>query len=186
MYVFSIYRPAISLLYFTSVAIVFFCGFNMIEEEMIFFNQLFNFGLLVSYYNYTVSFFGPVQHLADQLDKLQSGLVALTRTFNLLDMEEKEVERLEQVWRNDFALTYEDRPRLCNLIRRCTLGIGDVEIEPGIMMTMVIIFARDEFQREWIERNVLYEMQDRFAEIAGLDNLMLSVELEEDTPSAEK
>lgn len=101
-------------------------------------------------------------------------------------MEEKEVERLEQVWRNDFALTYEDRPRLCNLIRRCTLGIGDVEIEPGIMMTMVIIFARDEFQREWIERNVLYEMQDRFAEIAGLDNLMLSVELEEDTPSAEK
>lgn len=88
MYVFSIYRPAISLLYFTSVAIVFFCGFNMIEEEMVFFNQLFNFGLLVSYYNYTVSFFGPVQHLADQLDKLQSGLVALTRTFNLLDMEE--------------------------------------------------------------------------------------------------
>lgn len=88
MYIFSIYRPAISLLYFTSVAIVFFCGFNMIEEEMVFFNQLFNFGLLVSYYNYTVSFFGPVQHLADQLDKLQSGLVALTRTFNLLDMEE--------------------------------------------------------------------------------------------------
>lgn len=88
MYVFSIYRPAISLLYFTSVAIVFFCGFNMIEEKMVFFNQLFNFGLLVSYYNYTVSFFGPVQHLADQLDKLQSGLVALTRTFNLLDMEE--------------------------------------------------------------------------------------------------
>ena len=88
MYVFSIYRPAISLLYFTSVAIVFFCGFNMIEENMVFFNQLFNFGLLVSYYNYTVSFFGPVQHLADQLDKLQSGLVALTRTFNLLDMEE--------------------------------------------------------------------------------------------------
>ena len=101
-------------------------------------------------------------------------------------MEEKEVERLEQVWRNDFALTYEDRPRLCNLIRICTLGIGDVEIEPGIMMTMVIIFARDEFQREWIERNVLHEMQDRFAEIAGLDYLMLSVEVEEDTPSAEK
>ena len=101
-------------------------------------------------------------------------------------MEEKEVERLEQVWRNDFALTYEDRPRLCNLIRRCTLGTGDVEIEPGIMMTMVIIFARDEFQREWIERNVLQEMQDRFAEVAGLDNLMLSVELEEDAPSAEK
>ena len=88
MLVFSIYRPSISLLYFTSVALVFFCGFNMIEEEMVFFNQLFNFGLLVSYYNYTVSFFGPVQHLADQLDKLQSGFVALNRTFNLLDMNE--------------------------------------------------------------------------------------------------
>ena len=82
-------------------------------------------------------------------------------------------------WSRSGGLTYEDRPRLCNLIRRCTLGIGDVEIEPGIMMTMVIIFARDEFQREWIERTVLQEMQDRFAEVAGLDYLMLSVELEE-------
>ena len=101
-------------------------------------------------------------------------------------MEEREVERLEQVWKNDFALTYENRPRLCSLIRTCSLGIGEVEIEPGIMITLVIIFARDEFQREWLENNVLHEMQDRFAEIAGLDNLMLSVELEEDTPSAEK
>lgn len=36
---------------------------------------------------------------------------------------EKEVNRIEQIWRNDFALSYKDKPRLYNVIKDCRLGV---------------------------------------------------------------
>ena len=92
--------------------------------------------------------------------------------------DEKEVNRIEQIWRNDFALLYEDKPRLYNQIKTCTLDIGMTEIEPGIEMLVIVFYVQNEIQCSWIERNVLFEMQDRFAEMAELDNLTLSVDVE--------
>lgn len=93
-------------------------------------------------------------------------------------IDEKEVNRIEQIWRNDFALLYEDKPRLYNQIKTCTLDIGMTEIEPGIEMLVIVFYVQNEIQCSWIERNVLFEMQDRFAEMAELDNLTLSVDVE--------
>ena len=93
-------------------------------------------------------------------------------------IDEKEVNRIEQIWRNDFALLYEDKPRLYNQIKTCTLDIGMTEIEPGIEMLVIVFYVQNEIQCSWIERNVLSEMQDRFAEMAELDNLTLSVDVE--------
>ena len=92
--------------------------------------------------------------------------------------DEKEVNRIEQIWRNDFALLYEDKPRLYNQIKTCTLDIGMTEIEPGIEILVIVFYVQNEIQCSWIERNVLFEMQDRFAEMAELDNLTLSVDVE--------
>ena len=92
-------------------------------------------------------------------------------------IDEKEVNRIEQIWRNDFALLYEDKPRLYNQIKTCTLDIGMTEIEPGIEMLVIVFYVQNEIQCSWIERNVLFEMQDRFAEIAGLELLTLSVDV---------
>lgn len=93
-------------------------------------------------------------------------------------IDEKEVNRIEQIWRNDFALLYEDKPRLYNQIKTCTLDIGMTEIEPGIEILVIVFYVQNEIQCSWIERNVLFEMQDRFAEMAELDNLTLSVDVE--------
>ena len=93
-------------------------------------------------------------------------------------IDEKEVNRIEQIWRNDFALLYEDKPRLYNQIKTGTLDIGMTEIEPGIEMLVIVFYVQNEIQCSWIERNVLFEMQDRFAEMAELDNLTLSVDVE--------
>ena len=92
-------------------------------------------------------------------------------------IDEKEVNRIEQIWRNDFALLYEDKPRLYNQIKTCTLDIGMTEIEHGIEMLVIVFYVQNEIQCSWIERNVLSEMQDRFAEIAGLELLTLSVDV---------
>ena len=95
-----------------------------------------------------------------------------------MKIDEKEVERVEQLWRNNFARLYEDKPRLYNQIKTCTLDIGMTEIEPGIEMLVIVFYVQNEIQCSWIERNVLFEMQDRFAEMAELDNLTLSVDVE--------
>lgn len=87
MLVFAIYRPVISLLYCAALAMVFFAGFPMVSEERVFFGQVFTFGMLTSFYNYTASFFGPIQNIAEQFDRLQAGIVASERIFNILDME---------------------------------------------------------------------------------------------------
>lgn len=93
-------------------------------------------------------------------------------------IDEKEVNRIEQIWRKDFALSYEDKPRLYNQIKTCTLDIGMTEIEPGIEILVIVFYVQNEIQCSWIERNVLFEMQDRFAAMAELDNLTLSVDVE--------
>lgn len=95
-----------------------------------------------------------------------------------MKIDEKEVERVEQLWRNNFARLYEDKPRLYNQLRTCTLDIGMTEIEPGIDMYVIVFYVLNKMQRVWIEANILFEMQDRFAEMADLENLTLSVEVE--------
>ena len=94
-----------------------------------------------------------------------------------MGIDEKELNCIEQIWRNDFALLYEDRPRLSHQLKTCTLDIGMTEIEPGIEMLVIVFYVQNEIQCSWIERNVLSEMQDRFAEIAGLELLTLSVDV---------
>ena len=81
MFVFALYRPLISFLYFSAIALVFLIGFPMVKEGKVIFGTIFNFGLLISFYNYTDNFFGPIQNISEQFDKLQAGIVASGRIF---------------------------------------------------------------------------------------------------------
>ena len=92
---------------------------------------------------------------------------------------EKEVERLVNIWKNEFALSYKDKPRLYNVIKDCRLDIGKDEIEPGINMLFVVFYVQNEIQCAWVEQNLLSEMQERFAQMAELDNLTLGVDVDE-------
>ena len=96
-----------------------------------------------------------------------------------MSLDEKEVDRIEQIWRNDFALSYEDKPRLKNLLKVCTLDIGKDELEPGINMVFIVFYTSNEAQCTWIEQNLLFEMQERFAQMAGLENLTLGVDVDQ-------
>ena len=91
---------------------------------------------------------------------------------------EKEVERLINIWQNEFALSYKDKPRLSNFLKDCRLDIGKDEIEPGINMVFIVFYTRHTAQCSWIEENVLFEMQERFARMADLENLTLGVDVD--------
>lgn len=73
---FGIYRPFITLVYMTSVAICFYFGFQFGLAG----------GAVVAFYMYLSKFFNPVQQLADQLNNLQKALTASERLFNLMDV----------------------------------------------------------------------------------------------------
>ena len=96
-----------------------------------------------------------------------------------MKIDEKEVEMIEHIWRNDFALSYDDKPRLSNLLKVCRLDIGQDEIEPGINMLFIVFYVQNSAQCTWVEKNLLFEMQERFAKMAELDNLTLGVDIDD-------
>lgn len=80
--------------------------------------------------------------------------MTLIINLRIMKIDEKEVERIEQIWRNDFARLYEDKPRLYNQVRTCRLDIGMTEIEPGIEMYFIVFYVQNELQRDWIQTSI--------------------------------
>lgn len=93
---------------------------------------------------------------------------------------EIDVNELFRIWKEEFADKYSDKPRLSAFIRDCELDVVIPELEEDRGMVYIVMYACNSAQREWIERYALLDMQEVFAEIAGLELLSLSVELKED------
>ncbi|MBP5311469.1 MAG: ABC transporter ATP-binding protein [Clostridia bacterium] len=74
---FGIYRPFVTLVYISTMALIFWFGIKMGLSP----------GSIVAFYLYTGRFFNPVQQLADQLNSIQKARSASERLFNLLDVE---------------------------------------------------------------------------------------------------
>ena len=92
---------------------------------------------------------------------------------------EKEVERLVNIWKNEFAFSYRDKARFYNMLKHCRLDIRKEEIEPEVNMLFIVFYVQNEVQCSWVEENLLSEMQERFAQMAELDNLTLGVDIDE-------
>lgn len=73
---FAVFRPLLSLIYTSSVALCFYLGVKFKLSA----------GEIVAFYLYLSRFFNPVQTLADQLNRLQKATSASERIFNLLDV----------------------------------------------------------------------------------------------------
>ena len=73
---FAFYRPTISFIYTSSIALCFVLGVRYQLSP----------GEIVAFYLYLSKFFNPVQNLADQLNSLQRAFTASERVFNLLDV----------------------------------------------------------------------------------------------------
>lgn len=102
MLVFAFYRPMVSLLYFIAIAVVFLIGFPQVLEGKTFLGIVFDFSLLITYYGYIENFFGPIQNISEQFDRLQAGIVASNRIFNILDMESTVKNAVEPIKINEF------------------------------------------------------------------------------------
>lgn len=87
IYVFSIFRPSIYMLYMASVLCLFYlCGKGYVSGTSVF-GQVITGGTLVSFYMYINKFYNPIQSLAEQFNMLQSAFASAEKIFTIMDME---------------------------------------------------------------------------------------------------
>ena len=89
MRAFAIYRPSISFIYYSAIAVTFLIGI----QPWIGLTS----GGVVAFYLYLSRFFNPVQNLADQLNNLQRARTASERLFNLLEVEPEVLDEPDAV-----------------------------------------------------------------------------------------
>lgn len=85
IFVFSIFRPIIYMLYISSILVLFYvCGKGYIQNFTLF-GQVVTGGTLVSFYMYVSKFFNPIQNLAEQFNWLQSAFASAEKIFSIMD-----------------------------------------------------------------------------------------------------
>lgn len=91
--IFSVYRPFITLLFYTALACVFGFGTYFCIKDGIVCNPLLSsvvtlsvIGIIQIFYSLVSKFFNPIQNLADQLNALQKAFTSCERLYNLLDI----------------------------------------------------------------------------------------------------
>ena len=89
--IFSVFRPFMSLLYFSAIAITFFVG---VQYAM---TGIMTIGAVYAFYQYVSNMFNPVQELADQFNSLQRAFTSCERLFNLLDTKPEVLDREDAI-----------------------------------------------------------------------------------------
>ncbi len=84
--VFSIFRPAIYMLYISSTLCLFYLGGSGVIKETSFLGQLITADVIVTFYMFIQKFFTPIQNLADQFNRLQSAFASAEKIFTIMDM----------------------------------------------------------------------------------------------------
>ena len=101
---FAIYRPTIYMIRIASFILLFLVGgFDVLSGALAV-------SLVITYYTYLERLFEPIQGFAEQLNVLQSALVASERIFDILGKDERIVNPQDAIVVKDFkgAITFEN------------------------------------------------------------------------------
>ncbi len=97
IYVFSVFRPSMYMLYMASVLGLLYLGGKGYIKNTVFLGQTITSGVLVSFYMYINKFYTPIQNLAEQFNRLQSAFASAEKIFTIMDMESEIVEDPEGI-----------------------------------------------------------------------------------------
>ena len=86
IFVFSIFRPMVYMLYISSVLCLLYLGGKGYIRGTSFMGQTLSSGIIVSFYMYISKFFNPIQTLAEQFNQLQSAFASAEKIFSVFDM----------------------------------------------------------------------------------------------------
>ncbi len=86
IFVFSIFRPMVYMLYISSVLCLLYLGGKGYIRDTAFLGQVITSETLVAFYLYIEKFFNPIQTLAEQFNQLQSALASAEKIFSVFDL----------------------------------------------------------------------------------------------------
>ncbi len=86
IFVFSVFRPIIYMLYISSVLCLFYFSAKGYIQGVTLLGSAISVEILVAFYMYINTFFDPIQNLADQFNRLQSAFASAEKIFTIMDM----------------------------------------------------------------------------------------------------
>lgn len=92
IFVFSIFRPMIYMLYISSVLCLFYLSAKGYIDNVSFLGQTIDAGIVVAFYMYVSKFFNPIQNLAEQFNRLQAALASAEKIFTVFDIKPEIVD----------------------------------------------------------------------------------------------
>jgi len=97
IFVNSIFRPMVYMLYVSSVLCLFYMGGKGVIQNTVFMGQTVTVGMIVSFYMYNSRFFNPIQTLAEQFNTLQSAFASAEKIFTIMDMQPAVVDEPDAI-----------------------------------------------------------------------------------------
>ena len=101
IYVFSIFRPLVYMLYISSVTLLLYLGGKGYLDNTVFLGQTLTSSIVVSFYMYISKFFNPIQNLAEQFNWLQSAFASAEKVFTIMDIEPEIVDAPDAIELNE-------------------------------------------------------------------------------------
>ena len=92
MMVFGIFRPMVYMLNISSVLCLLYLGSRAHILGRVWFGQVIDSAVVVSFYMYIGKFFNPIQALAEQFDMLQRSFASAEKIFSILDLQPQVVD----------------------------------------------------------------------------------------------
>lgn len=86
IFVFSVFRPLVYMLYISSVLCLFYLGGIGVLNDIRFLGQTLDGATIVIFYMFVGKFFTPIQNLAEQFNWLQSAFASAEKVFSILDI----------------------------------------------------------------------------------------------------
>lgn len=92
IFVFSVYRPMVYMLYICTVICIFFAGTAGYLDNASILGKAITGGTIVAFYMFIERFFNPVQWLAEQFNWLQSAFASAEKVFSVFDVKSEIVD----------------------------------------------------------------------------------------------
>ena len=95
--VFGIFRPAVYMLYISSLLCLFYFSGKGIINNVPILGQVITADVIVAFYMYIQKFYNPIQNLADQFNRLQSAFASAEKIFTIMDMKPEIVDEPDAI-----------------------------------------------------------------------------------------
>ena len=97
IFVFSIFRPCVYMLYIFSVIALFYVAATSAIDGVKVFGQFITYSTIIIFYQYLSSFFNPIQTLAEQFNRLQAAFASSEKIFTIMDLKPEIIDEEDAV-----------------------------------------------------------------------------------------